>query len=408
MTRMRTSRIIPLTPAVALLFALPPQAQAQAPRPPVGEQRPQPIEMPRFRERAPGASAPGASPALTIFRLDGTTFMVGGVDQPPPPTEFAAAIVPEAGALSAPGAAILVLSDGQRLAGALGIDRGIPIWVSPWVAPRPLDLEGVRALVFPGGREPTVTNEDTVELRNGDRVFGAIAGIAPDRIIVERGTGDGAERFEIAMGDVLSVGVVGEDRPWEGVRAWLHDGTVINAPKAEWLGSEHLQFPSIQGAKLPVASVPRRIVVAVQATPDSAIPLASMATEAVHPPQVEPANRRESITKPVPADGTWPLDAPPLEIDGPVVLRFTGIGVASRLSCTVARPMAARAGGSPNMVVRSGGKEVVRERLGADRASIAIQATLAPGPFELELSSDDGSIAGCFAVLRQALVLPKH
>ena len=108
------------------------------------------------------------------------------------------------------------------------------------------------------------------------------------------------------------------------------------------------------------------------------------------------------------ADGTWPLDAPPLEIDGPVVLRFTGIGVASRLSCTVARPMAARAGGSPNMVVRSGGKEVVRERLGADRASIAIQATLAPGPFELELSSDDGSIAGCFAVLRQALVLPMH
>ena len=393
---------------VATLAALAPCAtsRAQLPVAPDVDAKPRPIELPRFRSRAPERLAQGVAPTLLVLGLDGTFTTVDGADVPPPPRGFAAAVSREADRLAAPGIAVLVLADGQRLTGALDVDKGRPIWVSPWVAPRELDLASVRALVFPGGREPEATDEDVIELRNGDRVTGAVSSVLPDRIVVERGIGESAERLEVAMRDVLSVGIVGGRGERTGVRAWLQDGTVIDAPGAEWLGGDHLQFPSIRGAKLPVASVPRRLVAAVQSAPGAVLPLAMMAVEASHPAAIPPDRRRESIAPPSPADGTWPLDAPPLDLEGPVMLRFAGTESASNLACTVARPIAARAAGSPNLVIRSGGKEVVRERLGPDRAIVEVRAPLAPGPFEVELSSDDGSIAGCFAVLRRALVLP--
>ena len=372
---------------------------------PDGDPSRRPIEAPRFRKRTQDQPAQG-TPTLEVIGRDGTVRPVAGGELPPAPADFAAAFSPGAGALAAPGTATLVLSDGQRLPGALDVDGGMPVWVSPWVAPRPVDLGSVRALVFPGGRQVEAVDADVIELRNGDRVTGAIASILPEKITVERGIGDGAERLDVAMRDVLSIGIVGTDAPWAGVRAWLHDGTVINAAGADWLGSEHLRFPSIRGAKLPVASVPRRMVVAIQSDPSSVLPLAAMPVEAVHPDGIAPERRRESIAVPVLAEGTWPLDAPPFEVEGPVVLRFEGIAKPSILSCTLVRPAAARAAGSPSFAVRSGGKEVVREPLGPGRASVGVRAPLGPGPFEIELSTPDGSIAGCFAVLRQALVLP--
>ena len=382
-------------------------AWAQFPGIPGSEPRQRPIEMPRFRDRSPGRPTQG-TPALVVVQRDGVRQAVGAGDVPPPPGDIAVAIVQDAGVLAAPGTAVLVLSDGQRLVGALDVDKGVPTWVSPWLAPRAVDLAMVRALVFPGGREPDVRDEDVVELRNGDRVTGAISSIMPDRIVVERGVGETAERFEVSMQDVLSVGIVGTDEPWTGVRAWLQDGTVLNAAKAEWLGGEHLQFPSLRGAKLPVASVPRRAVAAVQSGPAAAVPLAAMSAEASHPASIPPERRRESLPAPSPMDGTWPLDAPPIEIEGPVVLRYAGTGAPATLSCSVTRPAAARAAGVMELVVRSGGKEVRKERFGPDRPTSDLCVPLEPGPFELELTTPDGSIAGCFMVLRQALVLPSR
>ena len=401
-------RRFPTSAVAATALALCASAPSVAQLPGIfdGDRKRSPIEMPRYRDRNTERAARPAGPAMVVIRADGAVSTVDGSEPPPPTAGFAAAIMQDAGMLASPGTAVLVLADGQRLTGALDVDKGAAMWVSPWVAPRELDLSDVRSLVFPGGTEAEAADEDVVELRNGDRVTGAVSSIMPDRVVVERGTGDATERFEVDIRNVGSINLVGVARPWSGVRAWLHDGTVINGPKADWLGSDHLQFPSMRGAKLPVVSVPRRMVAAIQSAPGAVIPLASMEPEAAHPASVAERSRREQLVRPSPTDGTWALDAPTLELEGPVVLRYPGIPASARLSCTLERPIAARSAGTPEFVVRSGGKEVARERLAADRASVEVTVPLGPGPFEVELSTADGSIAGCFVRLRRALVLP--
>jgi len=394
--------------AILLVLALPVAARtaahAQVPRFGGQDDQPPPIRMPSVRDVPRGAT--DLSPALRCVRRDGTVVRVAGGSPPPPVDELRVASADGFGMLASPGAAVLVLPDGQRLVGALDADGGKPVWVSPWVAPRAIELDGIRGLVMPGGTLQAATDEDVVELRNGDRMTGIVASIAPGKVTVERGSGDAAERFEVAMQDVRSISLVGTDAPWRGVRAWLVDGSVIDAPDAEWLGGDNLRFPGLAGAKLPMMTVPRRSVAAIQRGPGAARALASMVPVAAHPEGTPEDRRREHLPLPRAEEGTWSLDAPPLEIEGPVVLRYDGAPQASRLTMVVQRPAPARAAGTPEIVVRSGGREVVRERLGPDRATVELRAELGPGAFEIALVTPDGSVTGCFAVLQQALLLP--
>ena len=381
-----------------LLAAVPAIAQQATPT--------EPIAVPRVRApRMPSAPAVQAAP-IEAIGPDGASTVVAADAVPPALDGIRAALFVGRGLapLGSAGQMVLVLADGQRLVGSPATAESGTVWVSPWVAPVPLTLDGVRTIILSGTRAPIVGDEDVVELRNGDRASGVVTGLTMSTVSVERASGDGRSTVDVPLAEVASIGLVGPATQRTGMRAWLADGSVIDAPRFDWSGGDYLVATGVRGARTGALAIPRRMLVGVQSSPDGMRALASMPAEPL--PRAGSEGVREWVVAPRAHPGTWVLDAPPLEIEGPVVLRYPPLGAPSTLRMTVRRPPTALEAGSPDLVVRSGGREVLRERLSPDRPEVALSAPLAAGPFELELASADGSLAGSFAVLERALVVP--
>lgn len=398
----RPSAIVDATRCAALALAVAVTAAAHGQVP----DRPRGIVMPRMRAPQASPAPPAEAPALTAFAQDGSTVPFAGKDAPPDPGSVRAAFAVDAretGSRDA-GRMVLVLTDGQRLVGSPATVAEGTAWVSPWSAPRPMALEGVRAVILAGNREPTATDEDVIELRNGDRVTGVVTAVTVAAVQVERSVDGARTTVDLPLTDVAAIGLVGPAAARSGMRAWIADGTVVDAPRFEWMGVDHLVAPGVRGARTPSLTVPRRLVVAVQSSPDAVRPLASLAVDAVPAPAAPGA--RESIARPTVAPGTWPLGAAPIEIEGPAVFRFGSLDGPATFRATVRRPSVAMAAGSPDFVIRSAGREVLRERLGPRRPVTEVSVELGAGPFEIELSSADGSLPGNFAVLERAVLLP--
>lgn len=392
--------------ACVVLASIAVEASAQQPNPfDDGQPRKPAFELPRMRDRSRPTAVPEMSQSMLSIGPDGSIGLVSPDARPPSTEEVRALLADGGGEIRAGDSGTLVLADGQRIPGGIGLVDGVARWVSPWCAAIPMDTIGIQAVVFTGAAMPASADEDVVELRNGDRVQGIVTAIGPKSISVERGSGADRSIVELDMPAISAFRLVGPAKERSGSRIWLTDGTVIDAPSAEWVDAGYLRLPGVAGARMPIMTVPRRMVAAVQSTPASVVPLASMAPSVAAPKGMERV--RESTPAPKAHSGTWALDAPPLEVEGPVVLAYPAPAVPSRLVAVVRRPATARAAGTPDLVVRVGGRELLRERLGADRERLELRVDLPAEAFEVELSNVDGSLAGAFAVLERAVVVPR-
>ena len=97
----------------------------------------------------------------------------------------------------------------------------------------------------------------------------------------------------------------------------------------------------------------------------------------------------------------------PIDVQGPVVAVFPGVPASCTLRAMVFRDATARAAGSPDLVIRQGGKEVLRRTLAPTDERVEVAVPLAGGAFELELARTDGQLAGTFAVLERAMLVPR-
>jgi hypothetical protein len=61
-----------------------------------------------------------------------------------------------------------------------------------------------------------------------------------------------------------------------------------------------------------------------------------------------------------------------------------------------------------DVVIRSGGKEIMRERFDSKRPRVEIRVDLPAAPFDLELQPADGSAVGDMVVFERALLFPKN
>ena len=392
--------------ACVVLASIAVKASAQQPNPfDDGQPRKPAFELPRMRDRSRPTAVPEISQSMLSIGPDGSIGLVSPDARPPSTEEVRALLADGGGEIRAGDSGTLVLADGQRIPGGIGLVDGVARWVSPWCAAIPMDTIGIQAVVFTGAAMPASADEDVVELRNGDRVQGIVTAIGPKSISVERGSGADRSIVELDMPAISAFRLVGPAKERSGSRVWLTDGTVIDAPSAEWVDAGYLRLPGVAGARMPIMTVPRRMVAAVQSTPSSVVPLASMAPSVAAPEGMERV--RESTPAPKAQSGTWALDAPPLEVEGPVVLAYPAPAVPSRLVAVVRRLATARAAGTPDLVVRVGGRELLRERLGADRERLELRVDLPAEAFEVELSNVDGSLAGAFAVLERAVVVPR-
>lgn len=329
----------------------------------------------------PPNQVPGDSKTVQAFMLDGPT-----------PREVIAD-------------AVLVLTDGQRFPGRIETQSGTASWISPWHPPRPLTLDGVRAILFMTQTTPVATDIDSVELRNGDRVLGLVNEVSGNSVVVEVGEGTDRKAVTLMLDTVTSISLAGPPGIRAGVRTWLTDGTIIDSKTAEWTNSEYLSLGGVSDKKLGFTAIPRRKILAMQSTPNSGAALASM--RATVSESTAASGLRYYQPGPITAPGVWPLDAPPIDIEGPVVLSYEGIKSGSRLIAVAERPQSAKQVGSFDFIVRSGGLEISREHFHSTTHQQELRIDLPPGPFEIELQANGGNIAGCFLRLDRPFIFTR-
>ena len=340
------------------------------------------------------------------YLVVGTDAVVGLVSprQTPGDSSSMSALLANTSLATTSNSAQLVLVDGQRIPGKLENRQGVATWVSLWCAPRVLVTDEIRSLVFGRNAPPSTTDTDVIQLNNGDRVTGFISEISPTTVTVDVGSGS-TTTLTVAMDTITALSLVGPSKPRTGCRVWLTDGTVLDGPSVSWMSANYLRIMGIAGAKTPVLTVPRDRVLAVQSSPDSATPLATLTSVASIPQGCEGFRFTTSI--PVAAPGTWALDAPPLELDGPVLLTYPAQAVNTRLVAVAYRTPTARLAGSVDVVIRSGGKELLRERFESNRARVEIRVDLPVAPFEIELQPADGNAVGDTVTLERAVLFPR-
>ncbi len=380
---------------------------AQVPVPMDDQRKPSmPVQMPQFRQRPSVVTGFGSGEA-TRFLTVGKDAAIGTVasDAAPGDSTGMLALVVDGPSLAVrESEGTLFLSDGQRIPGKLELRGGVPSWVSPWCAPRALDGDGVRGFALGTAALPAASDGDVLLLRNGDRVDGIVSGISASGIAVEVGSGADRSISTLAWDTVSAVGLVAPPMPRAGARVWLADGTVIDGDSVSWMTPQYMRIVGGSGTAQRPISIPRRMVLAVQSSPTSATPLAQLVPVASG---VTAPAARYSQPSPTVVAGTWGLDAPPIEIEGPVVLSYPAQSAPSRLVAVASRPSTAREASDVDLVVRSGGKELLREHMDATRARMEIRVDIPAAPFSIELVPSSGSAAGAFVVLERAVLFPR-
>jgi hypothetical protein len=378
--------------ALAVSFAATGVAHAQA-RPPLE------LTVPRVRS-APAPREDVAAPSWVAFGPGGEVRVLPSGTFPSDMADAAMIDVP--GRIRPRRAGVLIMADGQRIVGELEAGSGSPAWSTSWRGPIPLTVDGLRALVLDGGDPPAATELDRVFLRNGDEATGIVSAITDAGIELEQGSGDERAKRTIAFESVRAVSFLAPPSQRAGARAWLDDGSVIDGTSRSWRpdGTMVLAVAGIEPVELPDGSV-----AAVQRAPGVAVPLAALAPTASEPE--EGRGMRLTVPMPAIAPGTWALDAPPVEIEGPVALSYPAAGGARRLVATAVRPRRASAAGTVDLVIRAAGGELLRHRFAPGDLRLEVRIDLPDGPFEVLLLPADGSFVGDVVVLERALLLER-
>jgi hypothetical protein len=344
-------------------------------------------------------------PAMISIGREGAVGTVAPEATPPSGSDIAGVAI-DASLPAAPEfPGVLLLADGQRLRGDLDLRSAAPVWRSPWLAQRTLAAEGLRAIVLDDAAPPAAVDADAVRLRNGDLVTGIVLSMNAEGVEIERGSGTERTTVRLPFDRIRSIAFVAPPQPPTGTRIWLADGSVVDAPAAEWMNADYLRAPGVEGRQPgQPATFPRNAVLAVRRAPDAVQPLAARTPEVAA--AADGLGLRYSLTPPRARAGEWAFDAPPLEIEGPVKLSYPAPTTPVRLLATAVRAAAPGTGGELVLVVRSDGTELARERLDAQRARLPLRVDLPAAPFELELLAADGSAAGDLMVLERAVLVP--
>lgn len=367
-------------------------ARAQA-RPPLE------LTVPKVRA-APAPREDTIAPSWVAFGPGGEVRVLPAGAFPADSTDAAMLDVP--GRIRPARAGVLVMADGQRIVGDLQVGIGSPAWSTSWRGPIPLTVDGVRALVLDGGDPPVAAELDRVFLRNGDEATGIVSAITDAGIELEQGSGDARATRTIAFDSVRAVSFVAPPAERAGVRAWLDDGSVVDGASLSWRtdGTMVLAVAGIDPVELTDGAV-----AAIQRAPGAAVPLAALMPSASEPE--EGRGMRLTVPMPAVAPGTWALDAPPVEIEGPVALSYPAAGGARRLVATAVRPRRASAAGTVDVVIRAAGRELLRHRFAPGDLRLDVRVDLPDGPFEFLLLPADGSFVGDVVVLERALLLAR-
>lgn len=392
------------------------------------------------------APFPPGEPDQTFALADVAIITRPGWWSPEPPPAEPDARAPQAdqraAAAAAGSAAIIELTDGRVLRGALALDdaasaapantpqpadkpAGAVAWMHPILGRLTFPLDAVRAIRLPGGApaagEPAAEDEpgsgpaapdpsdlkpgtparvaptrDTVVLSNGDRVTGFV-----EQVGAEVWIADGQSMTKVPVARVREVRLVNPATRPTGTRVWLDGAAAVGV---DYLGADPqrgltLGIEPAPGKSRQVFVRPEQVRAIVpeagRLTPLAALPVARVGPQADRP-FVEPprAGRADSL-----------LGAADVGLPGPMSVEWTLPDGAERLGGWIVLPPAYHEWGDCTVRLEAlggaGASEIGRESVNAARALVPVNAPLPAGARTLRITVE----AGAYGPIQDRVVL---
>lgn len=290
-------------------------------------------------------------------------------------TSQVAAIIPylaESGATAVLGSeaeGLLILADGQRFPGRRSgapAEQDVLAWEHPTLGSvaAPLDLVSeVRYMLFLPSGDPVFLEpapRDRALLVNGDRLEGFIESLG-DPVRIETPSGD----VELPAARVAGARLANPRQEQRGLALWLEDGTVarVRSLETDGRGGASATLADAQSARLSLDQI-----IGVVFDGSRLRPLARIA------PQEQSAAEGRPLLDPMRiADDFWApavLDAPSIELPGPMQVMWTLPEGATRLGGVGRLPRSSWVWGDCELVIEVDEQEVLRERLHRGRPTI--------------------------------------
>ena len=266
---------------------------------------------------------------------------------------------------------LLWLVDGTRYTGWSEVEDGRFVWRNWWAGTVRPRLDDIFAFVENGRTEPVhASDEDIVLLRNGDVLKGLIDSIG-EEVAVERPDGN---MSTVSLDRVESVSLVNTIRPGSGARAWLTPGDEVELSS--------FRFDAGTGLRIEGREPLMPTHMEAMAFDSSRItPLAGLE------PRIDALAESPRYRIPGPAimQGSWPLDAPPIELRGPLRADWTLPRPGMSLHVKVSLPRSDRRHGRVELSILDGGEQVWSSTLDHDRPTTTISLPMSTDQLSMEL-----------------------
>lgn len=300
---------------------------------------------------------------------------------------------------------VLVLADGQRLPGRIGLNAGVLTWRHRLIGEWPIDLERLRSLSLVAGVEPPAAiASDVVVLTNGDRVEGIVVALGTS-VLVEPLAAAGVDPvppIEVPLERIAALSLVTRPAPVEGAAVWFADGTVLRtaSPRLGDDGIVRLGTTDLTGGAGSLTATVEEVTGIVFRT-RSLAPLNTLAVGGVSGPP-----ERYHVPDPRVLDpGPAPLGAPPVRLSGPVEVRYVLPAPGMRFLAEAVIPQFARAWGDLELVLLSGGRELFRHHLDGASPVVPIDILVPGKDLVIELREGRNGPVQDVVVLRRPLLL---
>jgi hypothetical protein len=260
----------------------------------------------------------------------------------------------------------LAVADGQLLPGTPArreaATPGVLMWQHDLLDRLGVSVDDVAAVTFrPSAPLPVAGQNDTVVLRNGDRLEGFVVSLG-DPVVIEMNVDGQSRAIELARDRVSGAALVTSREASDRRRVWFRDGTVLDVDE---LTVRDDGFVRVRASLASAGSAPKQVqldkIRAVLFAPGAFVPLSDLVPSAVE------ATSPRYVVPPPRALGAAPaLDLAPVEYRGPILVRYMLPPGTRYFAADVELPEAARLWGDCELIVRVDDDEIFRTHLDGD------------------------------------------
>ena len=286
---------------------------------------------------------------------------------------------------------LLRLVDGTRYTGWSEVEQGRFVWRNWWAGTVRPEIDQILYFIDRGRTAPPhVEDEDVLVLANGDVVAGIITELGSS-VKLEKVDGS---RIDVPMNRVRSVSFVNPEQTPKGASLWLVQGDEIPVDGFRYDTGTGLRVGDHE------TLMPRSIT-AIAFDASRILPLPGIAATVSALPGAE----RFHVPKPEVRTGAWPLDAPWVQLRGPLRVEWPlpkkGMGFTAR----VVLPPLARRLGDVELVILDGERVLHSVHLDGRSPVAEVAITLPDDKLVIELRESDGGPLQDIVRLERALLL---